>query len=190
MYNILVEMKKFRVLSDLHLDVNVKFPFSIGDGVFTVICGDTSGSPAESIEWIKRNIRAGVGVSGNHLPYNRDDKTIQMLRQELANAFPEDASFTYLDVETGCFKKVIDDIMFIGSCFYSDMKLSSPRYDYQSVNDNMRASYAHMNDWHWGIKEKRSLAGLDDMPSLVHIGPDDYVKWAKNALTAFDNALE
>lgn len=182
-------MKKFRVLSDLHLDINIKFPFSINDDVFTVICGDTSGTPASSIEWIKRNIRAGVGVSGNHLPYNRDDKTMQELRQELAKVFPEDSSFTYLDVETGCFKKVVDGIMFLGSCFYSDMKLSSPRYEGRSVNDNMKASYVRMNDWHYGIKEKTVFAGLDDSPSLKHIGPDDYVNWAKNALNAFDLAL-
>lgn len=183
-------MKKFRVLSDLHLDINVKFPFDVKDDVFTVICGDTSGTPAMSIKWIKDNINAGVGVSGNHLPYNRDDKTMQELREELAKAFPEDANFTYLDVETRCFKKVVDGILFLGTCFYSDMKLSSPMFEDRALGDNMRASYSHMNDWHWGIKEKTLPAGPDDTPSFRHIGPNDYVAWAKNALDAFDKALD
>lgn len=39
-------MDRFRVLSDLHMDVNRNFPFSIGDtGVFTVVAGDVSGYP-------------------------------------------------------------------------------------------------------------------------------------------------
>lgn len=39
-------MEKFRVLSDLHMDINAKFPFSVDDpSIFTVIAGDTSGHP-------------------------------------------------------------------------------------------------------------------------------------------------
>lgn len=99
------------------------------------------------------------------------------------------SSFTYLDVETGCFKKEVDGILFLGTCFYSDMKLSSPSYEWRALGDNMKASYMHMNDWHWGIKEKTFLTGLDDAPSFKHIGPTDYIAWAKNALDALDKAL-
>ena len=39
-------MDKFRVLSDLHIDINEKFPFSIDDtSIFTVVAGDTCGHP-------------------------------------------------------------------------------------------------------------------------------------------------
>ena len=39
-------MEKFRVLSDLHMDINEKYPFSLNNSdVFTVIAGDTSGLP-------------------------------------------------------------------------------------------------------------------------------------------------
>lgn len=38
-------MEKFRVLSDLHMDINENFPFSVSDNsIFTVIAGDTSGT--------------------------------------------------------------------------------------------------------------------------------------------------
>lgn len=182
-------MEKFRVLSDLHLDVNDKHCFKIQDNVFTVICGDTSGSPSQTIKWIKKNIKAGVGVSGNHLPYNNEDKTIQELRQELAKEFSEEANFTYLDVETKCFKKVVDGILFIGSCFYSNMQIKSNYYPEGDVNDNKLASHRHMNDYKWAITEKRYDFGIDNEPTRIRMTPEDYVKWSENALKAFDKIL-
>jgi len=50
-------MKKFRVLSDLHLDINERYPLDIDDkSIFTVICGDTAGYPDIVKRWILNNI--------------------------------------------------------------------------------------------------------------------------------------
>ena len=106
---------KFRVLSDLHIDINEGAVPSFDDDVFTVVCGDTSGDPAESINWIQKNVHRGVGVSGNHLPYNNRGLEIQALRDELAEAFPKDGPFTYLDAECGTVSKVVDGVMFVSS---------------------------------------------------------------------------
>lgn len=182
-------MDKFRVLSDLHLDINDKHCFKMKDDIFTVICGDTSGSPSQTIEWIKKNIKNGVGVSGNHLPYNRDGKTIQELREELAKEFPIDSNFTYLDVETGCYKKEIDGILFLGSCFYSNMEIKSPYYPEGDITDNKLTSHRHMNDYKWGIKEKKYWLGKDNDATLVPITPEDYVQWSKHAIETFDKEL-
>ena len=62
-------MEKFRVLSDLHMDINEKYPFSIEDkGIFTVIAGDTSGLPfIINVKFgnpsVGINIKSGIKVS-------------------------------------------------------------------------------------------------------------------------------
>ena len=61
---------KFRVLSDLHIDVNRDYDFFMSErdkGMFTVLAGDTSGDPLKTRQWIEQNLKEGVFVSGNHL---------------------------------------------------------------------------------------------------------------------------
>lgn len=72
-------MKKFRVLSDLHVDLNesLGYFFELKDkDVFTVLCGDTSGDPRTTIRWANSNLKAGLLIAGNHLPYNDQNITI------------------------------------------------------------------------------------------------------------------
>lgn len=183
-------MEKFRVISDIHLDINDKYPLSFDDDVFTVICGDTSGYPKMTAKWVKKNIKRGIGVSGNHLPYNDDEKTVQELREELAKEFPKESDFTYLDVETGCYKKVVDGILFLGTCFYSNMRITSNYYPEGDINDNKLASFRHMNDYRWGIKEKKYYLGKDNEPTLERITPEDYVTWSTNAFNMFEKELK
>ena len=182
-------MKKFRVISDLHLDINAAYPLHVNGKVFTVICGDTSGDPELSIEWIKKNIKSGIVISGNHLPYNKRKETIQELRERLEAAFPASDPVTYLDAECTTFSKEVDGILFIGTCMYSDMKISS-RYNVSGIADfNMRIAHKMMNDFHHGIREKTYPVGIDAEPSLVRITPKDYVQWFDNAFTKIDALL-
>lgn len=177
-------MKKFRVLSDIHLDVNEKYPFALKDkSIFTVICGDTSGTPEESINWIKENCPNGVGVSGNHLPYNNLGNSIQALRQELANAFPVNGTFTYLDCETGTYAKEVDGILFVGSCMYTDMHIKHAGWNPSGDMElNMRCSAWNMNDYRWGIKST-------DIEPYTKITPKDYYEWFKNAYSKIEEVL-
>lgn len=177
-------MKKFRVLSDLHLDINKSYPLSIEDkDVFTVICGDTSGYPDMTIKWIKENCPYGVGISGNHLPYNDHNKTIQQLRNELAEAFPITSNFTYFDCETNVFCKEVDGILFVGTCMYTNMeikhKIWNPNGD---IELNKRCSAYNMNDYRWGIKS-------NDLEPKTMISPNDYIEWFKNAYNKIENIL-
>ena len=72
---------KIRILSDLHLDVNSKYPFSLKDkDTFTILCGDTSGDPEITKKWIDDNIKSGVFVCGNHLVYNSRHSSALLLR--------------------------------------------------------------------------------------------------------------
>lgn len=175
-------MKKIRILSDLHLDINEKYPLELVDkDIFTVICGDTSGYPKLTTEWIKRNCPNGVGISGNHLPYNDENKTIQQLRQELAYEFPIENTFTYFDSEVGVFSKVVDNILFVGTCMYTDMSITHPTWNPTGDKElNMKCSKWHMNDYKWGIKS------LD--PEIM-ITPIDYYEWFKNAYEKIEKVL-
>lgn len=184
-------MDKFRVVSDLHLDINEHHPIKLDDDIFTVICGDTSGYPRMSIDWIKKNVTRGVGVSGNHLPYNDYGKTIQELREELAEAFPLESPFTYLDCETNVFSKEVDGILFIGTCMYTNMRVTHSQWNPNGdVSTNMRGSEWNMNDYRWGIKSIEWPFGKDNTPTIKHIKAQDYADWFKNAYNKIEDALD
>lgn len=199
-YDIIYGMEKFRVISDLHMDINYNYPFRIKDNdTFTVIAGDTTGERAmisytksnknisvdihdvrkfikyfnckksvkidfdgekwfygkkelnyedsglkisiidsdkplksqESVtfaatyphDWIKKNIKNGIMVAGNHIVYNRDGKSIEELKEELHQEYPIDSNLTFLDNSVGVMCKEVDGILFIGSTLYTDYKL-------------------------------------------------------------------
>ena len=185
-------MKKFRVLSDLHLDpeLNGNYPFSIRNKkIFTVLCGDVAGQHEYGYDWIAKNMTSGIIVSGNHMPYNYEDKTMQEQREELAAKYPMSAPITYLDVETGHFKKEVDGILFIGTCMYSDMKITHSGNPDGDVTVNKMISHRHMNDYRFGIKEKVYDFGIDNDPRLVRITPTDYEEWFANAFEKIEAEL-
>lgn len=173
---------KFRVIGDMHVDINAGRVPEFGDDVFTVVCGDTSGQPGESVEWIRKNFRCGVCVSGNHLPYNDQGKTIGALRRDLVSAFGPDGDFTYLDALTGTVSKVVDGVLFVGSCLYSDMKIRSGVNPEGDRGLNMLISGSRMNDFRFGLTE-------DFLGEIRKIRPDDYVEWNRATLAEFDRVL-
>lgn len=173
---------KFRVIGDMHVDINAGRVPEFTDDVFTVVCGDTSGQPGESVEWIRKNFRRGVCVSGNHLPYNDQGKTIDALRRDLASAFGSDGDFIYLDALTGTVSKVVDGVLFVGSCLYSDMKIRSGVNPEGDRGLNMLISGSRMNDFRFGLTE-------DFLGEIRKIRPDDYVEWNRATLAEFDRIL-
>ena len=49
---------KIRVLSDLHIDMNSRYPLELVDNdIFTIVAGDISGLASVSSEWIDKNIK-------------------------------------------------------------------------------------------------------------------------------------
>lgn len=73
------KIDRIRVLSDLHLDYNEEYPFRLEKDEredFCVLAGDISGDPKITAKWVKKNVKRGVLISGNHLPYNRRGKTV------------------------------------------------------------------------------------------------------------------
>ena len=61
----------FRVISDIHTDVNLmkNYIYDFGDD-FILNCGDTAGDCATERDWIRTFIKTGVSVAGNHMGYN------------------------------------------------------------------------------------------------------------------------
>lgn len=212
------KIDRIRVLSDLHLDYNEEYPFRLEKDEredFCVLAGDISGDPKITAKWVKKNVKRGVLISGNHLPYNRRGKTVQQLRNELAKAFPASGDVSYLDSETGCVVKEYGGVLFIGSTFYTDYRLPIRWYNPEGRQEwNMAKSGYCMNDFRWGIREiikvdpaKDASAKIDwmrqngyiprvDEPTLpkrvskkINISPEDYLKWHDNAFKMFEDAL-
>ena len=185
---------KIRIFSDIHIDVNQGFPFSLKDKeTFTLIPGDISGNVKGSAKWIRENIHNGMFVAGNHDPaYNDLGWTIKKQKQYLAEKFPIDGDVTFLDEQVGVMSKQIPDtnILVIGSTLYTDyaypdatMKRcvseskSWKEVAYNmNVNDPIVAANLYMasrglNDFRWGHVE----GDFGDKQRTVR--PMDYLSW-------------
>lgn len=178
---------KVRVISDLHLDLNDRWPISYdrNDGVFTVMCGDLSGNPSITKKWISKNIGRGVFVSGNHLVYNHENRTIGQLREEMAKGHGPRANVTYLDCMTksGVCSKMVDGVLFVGSCLYTDFKLPCGyRVDGDIVARNMRISEWSMNDYKWGRVED------PEHGNMRRLSPSDCLAAFNRSLAAISEA--
>ena len=173
-------MDKIRIISDLHLDLNKRYPLKLEKDVFTVIAGDTSGDPKHGSNWIQRHIKNGVFVSGNHLVYNKSGLTIQELREIYASNFPESKSMTYLEkmTEKGVFYKKVDGILFVGSTLYTDFRLNG-RYE-----NNVYWSRRRMNDYHWGLVKD------DRLGTIIKLNPEYLAECFKKTLAAFTEVIE
>lgn len=152
---------QIRVLSDIHCDINEKHPLNLEGDVFTIIAGDISGDPLLSIQWVKEHIKNGLIVHGNHLVYNRLNLPLQDLSLMLSNSFPLDGNISYLNNQY----KIIDDIVFIGSCLYTDYKYNG------GVYSNMRLAEKGLNDFRFGLYRE----GND----IVRLCPEHYLQMFK-----------
>lgn len=170
---------KIRIISDIHLDYNKDDPYEIKDkSYFTILAGDTSGDPKITIDWINKNVKNGLLISGNHIVYNDQHKTIQELRNQLAEAFPLDSNVTYLDNECGVLCKEIDGILFIGTTLYTNYKLKTRFNPSGNQEINMMNSARVMNDFRWGKTSKKEK-----------LSPTDYVKWFNSAIININQIL-
>lgn len=131
---------KLQILSDLHLDINNKHPFSLADSdTFTVICGDISGFMSDTVKWIGENVKQGVFVEGNHIGYNFSKHSIQYIQQKLEEQFPISANVSYLND----MYKVVDDVVFVGGILWTDYRLGG---EVMRVW-NMQIAESYMNDF-------------------------------------------
>ena len=191
---------KIRIFSDIHIDVNQKFPFSLNDDgddkedIFTLIPGDVSGNVKLTSKWIQTNIHSGMFVAGNHDPaYNDLGWTIWAQKRYLATRFPIDSNVTFLDESVGTMVKEIPktNVLVVASTLYTDYKYAS-EWTRRCLEDgnkrrrehgdkeltideiNMACAARGLNDFRWGHVEDE----FDDRRLKQRlVRPDDYKKW-------------
>ena len=188
---------KIRIFSDIHVDINQKFPFSVKEGekdTFTLIAGDVSGNPKFTKKWIEANIHNGMFIVGNHDPcYNDLGWTIGKQKEYLAQKFPVDSNVTFLDESIGTMAKEIPgtNVLVVASTLYTDYKYAS-EWSQRCLDDgntrrreygeqeltveemNMAAAARGLNDFRWGHVEDE----FDDRRLKQRlVRPDDYKKW-------------
>ena len=201
---------KIRIFSDIHVDINERFPFSFkgeDKDIFTLIPGDISGNVKLSARWIQQNIHNGMFVVGNHDPaYNDFGWTIKKQKQFLADKFPLDGNVTFLDEQVGVMSKQIPNtnILVVGSTLYTDYKYASneTRYYIDNTNKrrreygekeltieeiNMSGGARSLNDFRWGHVEDEFD---DERLKQRLVRPDDYKKWFDTTLKKMTEIIE
>lgn len=150
---------KFRVISDLHVDVNEKYPFELIDNdksVITLVAGDVSGDPEIDYKWLHENTNySGIMVPGNHIVYNYKELPIQELQQQERDLFAKSNRWTYLEKDY----KVYDDekVVIFGATLWTDYET-----DAIDANWGMIISKQVMNDFRFGLmkNENNEVVGL------------------------------
>lgn len=182
---------KLRIISDLHLDVNDRYPVEIPKktrDVFTLIAGDISGDPFKtSIPWIRENIQRGAIVAGNHLVYNRSGLPLEDLKEEMHKAFPLDSDITFFDDDVGVVEKDIsENVLLLADVMYTDYQLpvcwrDSERSKEETILANMKSASprfgrSYLNDFIHG--KTRWKPGKDsiffDDPSSFYARKDGF----------------
>lgn len=188
-------MDKFRVISDLHTDLNARFGVSFRkDDIFTVVAGDIGGDVNQNCQWLKKNISNGVFVAGNHIVYNAFNTPIEDFKEAFHKEFPVDAKITFLDESVGVIEKEIDGIVFIGSTLYTDYKYQTGRYHDSvdaTIRQNMRYAYDGLNDFRVGKTRERAYPSYVDAaaPDIYMLSPENYRGWHEKTMKAFKEAL-
>lgn len=119
---------KIRIISDLHIDINQKYPLDLhqdnASNVYTIVAGDVCNEPNAAVTWLKKNVHQGMFVSGNHDVYNTK-LTIEEVKELFHREFPPNGNVVYFDNDIGVVSKEIDDgILLVGDVMYTDYKLS------------------------------------------------------------------
>lgn len=166
---------KIRLISDLHIDINQKYPLDLHrdkpNDVYTLVAGDISGSPEEACKWIKSNIHHGAFISGNHDVYDTD-MPIEEVKEFFHKSFPEDGNVVYFDNDVGVVsKEITDNVLLVADVMYTDYMLEIPFTNplgKQEVNirlaDPHMNSRGGMNDFNYG-KCKKKYVGANDIKS-------------------------
>lgn len=202
---------RIRVISDLHLDVNERFPFSLR-GVekdeFALVAGDISGNVKLTSRWVRENLHNGMFVVGNHDPsYNELPMTIQKQKEFLAKRHGLDSNVTFLDESVGVMSKEIPgtNIMVVGSALYTDYKYMSeydqnllektnqyrkehPEGDSELLTPekvNMSRGHRGLNDFRWGKVEDEQKPRKQRF-----LTPNDYKTWFDKTFSRISEIVE
>lgn len=141
---------KFRVMSDLHFDINLNhFPMDFDrtdNDTYTLIAGDICGDIFKTKEHLEEIFKDDklVFVEGNHIVYSKDDITITDRIEYLKKTFQSNPNYTFLEND---FIEIPDtDIIIVGATFWTNWKLNGDSEEYISKRIALRM----MNDYRFG----------------------------------------
>lgn len=174
---------ELRIISDLHLDVNSNFRLQLRNKEkFTIICGDVSGYYEKTSKWIRKNIKKGLFVAGNHIVYNESSHSIQHIIATYERNYPLTADISFLNNTF----KIIDDIVFVGGTLWTDYRL---------YGDNQQDTYMwfatrNLNDFRWGKFNPRGFEKNEDKRLLKVLTPEHCLKMFYETIKAIDTACK
>ena len=134
---------RLRIVSDIHCDVNIhhKTEYDYKDD-FVICCGDISGDRFSTEEWVKRNIRKGIFIGGNHLGYNEvtndENDSLTLSIKYLQEKFNKPPIY-FLENQS----VLIQDIVFIGCILFTDFNL------YNNPTFCKEVTSAYLNDYNY-----------------------------------------
>lgn len=168
---------QFRVISDLHVDINSKYysKFKFDPKAYYLIAGDIAGSRFKVAKFLNHYKDMGklnkcIFVEGNHLGYDVEWKAVDQTKDAcyayLHEQFPIQNNITFLN---NGFKEIGDDIIVVGCTLYTDYNL----YDNRELA--MMAGEYYLNDF----KFVRTYSNLGDDRRVNAL---DYEKWFKESI--------
>ena len=167
---------KIRLISDLHIDINAKYPLDLHENgandAFTLVAGDISGCPRLASEWLKKNIHYGAFVSGNHDVYSTP-APIENIKDFFHKEFPLNGNITYFDNDIGVIsKEIANNVLLVADVMYTDYALPIEWYNAKgNVERNMQLAdpymnrHGGMNDFNYGHCKKNYPRWNDLHPS-------------------------
>ena len=143
---------KFRIISDLHVDINKKYysKFKFDPNSYYLIAGDIAGGRHKAEEFLHYHMSIGkltngIFIEGNHMGYDLDwnehDNTKEACYAYLAEQFPLTSNVSFMENN---FKEIPDEnIIIVGCTLYTDYKAFGNR------ELGMKIGETYLNDFRY-----------------------------------------
>lgn len=157
---------KIRVISDLHIDINDRYPLDLhkddANDIYTLVAGDISGYPEKNVEWLKRNVNQGAFICGNHDAYSTL-MPIEDVKDLYHREFPENSNIAFFDNDVGAIsKEIAENIVLVADVLYTDYRFPieywNPNGDVQKnmkLVDPYFSKDCYLNDFKYCKCKKR-----------------------------------
>lgn len=163
---------KLRIISDIHCDVNEKCNDNYDfENDFIICCGDISGDRFTTEKWIKKNIKRGIIVAGNHLGYNfvtgADEDSLNSSIKYLQEKFSQEPIWF---LENQVVK--MEDIIFVGCTLFTDFNL------YNKTFNAMMVAARSLNDFRYvHVLKNKKVKTITPQDQLdIHIKSKKFIE--------------
>ena len=197
---------KIRIISDIHRSINENYPLSLKDNCdYTLIAGDLGPDFKKNAKWLRRNVKRGAFVSGNHDAYDKEI-TIEDAKAFYHREFPLDSDVAYLDISVGAVSKELSEkVLLVGDVLYTDYALPISGLDEglpedQVVRNNVfrakpKMSGTYMNDFNYFTTDGSYASDWErerfsDGGKRFYIQPEHYLEHFRKAFARITEIVE